>query len=156
MKNRLILLFAMASIDVVGAAPPPPIEVRAVSVHLFFTPSGELSEDVAAIPGFSSWNFTPVSPVERASSRFESYLIKARLTSKTEGFYKGAVGTVSVLSRRTRKVLYSSVLRGLHIGSEGEAVVARFVEGHVCEPVTVVVAVGSSRVSKDLEFQCGE
>ena len=157
MKNGLALLVAALSVGGVHAAPaPPPIEVRAVSVHLFLTPSGEFSDDVAAMPGFSSWNFTPSVPTGRNDQRFESYLVKVRLGTKKEAFHKGHVGSVSVLSRRNKKVLYSSAVRGLYIGAEGETVVARLVEGHVCEPVTVVVAIGSSRLSKNLEFLCGE
>lgn len=157
MHNWLPLLVATLCIGGVNAAPaPPPIEVRGVSAHLFLTPSGEFSEDVAATPWFSSWNFTPVAPGGHEGERFDSYLVKARLSSAKETFHKVIVGSVSVVSRKTRRVLYSSAVRGLYIGAGGEAVIARLVEGHVCEPVTVVVTTGSSRVSKDLEFLCGE
>ena len=140
----------------VAATSKPPLEVRALTVHLLLTPSGEFSGDIAAMPGFSSWNFTPTVPVGSDDQRFNSFLIKIRLAGETESFHKASVGSISVLSRRTKKVLFSSPIRGLYIGPSGEAVVARLVDGHVCEPITVVAAVGPSSVWRDIEFLCGE
>lgn len=133
------------------------IQVRTVSVHLFLSPSGEFSEDVTTIPSFSSWNFKPTVPLRGLEGeRFEAFLIKVRLSSTREAFYKGVLGSVSVVSRHTKKTLYKSPIRDLYVGAGGETVIARFVDGHVCEPVTVVISVGSSRTTKDIEFLCGE
>lgn len=140
----------------VAAAPKPPLEVRALAVHLFLTPSAEFSSDVSAMPGFSSWNFTPTVQVGPDDQRFNSFLIKVRLSSAAQSFHRGPIGSISVASRRTKKVLFSSPIRGLYIGPTGEAVIARFVYGNVCEPITVVATVGASRISRDIEFLCGE
>lgn len=151
-----LIVAALAAASAYTASAAPAVEVRSVSVHLLLSPSGELSEDISALSGFSSWNFAPVVPAGLSGQRFESYLVKVRVGSQREAYHKGRVGSVSVLSRRTKKVLYTSAVAGLYIGANGEAVIARLVQGNVCEPVTVVVAMGSSRVTKNLEFLCGE
>jgi hypothetical protein len=157
MRIHLVLVAALFVASHSGAATSkPPLEVRALTVHLLLTPSGEFSGDISAMPGFSSWNFTPTVPVGPDEQQFNSFLIKVRLGSATEAFHKATVGSISVLSRRTKKVLFSSPIRDLYIGPGGEAVVARLVGGHVCEPIIVVATVGPSTVSRNIEFLCGE
>lgn len=141
----------------VGAAPrPPPIEIRALSVHLLLTPSGEFSDDVTALPAFMSWNFVPTVQLSPTEQRFDSYLVKVRLASPSEALYKGRIGKIEVFGRLSKKVLFTSPVHNLYIGASGETVVARLVEGSACEPVMVAVSIGSSRTSKNIEFMCGE
>jgi hypothetical protein len=132
------------------------VEVVAASVHLLMSPSGEFSEDVAAREGFSSWNFKPSVPIGQPDQEFHSYLVKVRLKASSEAVLKGKIATISVLRRDDHRVLYESKIGNLYFPAGGEAVVARMVDGLVCEPVTVVVTAGRSRVSKDLDFRCGE
>jgi hypothetical protein len=154
--SLVLAALLLIALHAVAAAPKPLLEVRALAVHLFLTPSGEFSSDVSAMPGFSSWNFTPTVQVGPDDQRFNSFLIKVRLGGAAESFHKGPIGSISVASRQTKKVLFSSPIRGLYIGPTGEAVVARLVDGHVCEPITVVATVGASRISRDIEFLCAE
>lgn len=139
-----------------AATPTHAIEVSHVSVHLLFTPSGEWSEDVAALEGFASWNFEPVVPVGPVGEPFKSYLVKVRLRASGSLFEKGRVGSIAVRSLRTGRVVYRSTLRDLSIPAGGQAVVARLVDGPVCEPIEVTASVGRSRMTKRINFRCGE
>jgi hypothetical protein len=87
---------------------------------------------------------------------FRSYLIKVRLEATRAYYPQGNIGSISIRSARTKRVLYTSAIRNLHITQTGQAVVARFVEGYVCEPVDVIASVGNSRVTKRINFECGE
>ena len=75
---RLIAIIILVLPFDLIAAGPIKVQVQAVSVHLFFTPSGEFSEDILKLEGFSSWNFTPTVPIGKTSQQFHSYLIKMR------------------------------------------------------------------------------
>lgn len=157
MKLHLGLYVAAGLLGVASVARASgAVEVVAASVHLLMSPSGEFSEDVASRDGFSSWNFKPSVSAEQSDQEFHSYLVKVRLKADREVFLKGKTATISVLRRDDHQVLYESKIGNLYFPSGGEAVVARMVDGLVCEPVTVVVSAGKSRVSKDLDFRCGE
>lgn len=157
MKRLFLTLSALsfaASASIAAAAQP--VNVQSLSVHLVLTPSGELSEDIAAMPGFSSWNFRALVPLKPLDEEFRSFLVKVRLESANEVFQKGQVGRVVVRSVTTRKVLFSSQISNVHIPRAGQTVIAKLVEGHVCEPVFVEASSGKSVVRKQISFQCGE
>ncbi len=157
MKTALLAIAALTlGTTGIAATPSRAIEVRDVNVHLFLTPSGELSNDIAAFPGFSSWNFRAVVPIDPKDEEFKSYLIKVRLGATGSLFQKGSIGSITVRSLKTKKVLYSSFIANLYIPQEGQTVLARLVDGYVCEPVEVIASVGKSRVTKRLNFECGE
>ena len=157
MKTAVLALVALTiGAAGVAAAPARGIEVREVNVHLFLTPSGELSEDIAALPGFSSWNFRAATPIKPQDEEFKSYLVKVRIGAPGSLFQKGSMGSITVRSQKTKKVLYASVISNLYIPKEGQTVIARLVDGHVCEPVEVIASVGKSRVTKRINFECGE
>ncbi len=157
MKTALLTLAALTvGYPGLAASSAPTIEVREVNVHLLLIPSGELSEDIAAMPSFSSGNFRAALPIKPVDEEFRSYLIKVRLEATRAYYPQGNIGSISVRSARTKRVLYTSAIRNLHITQTGQAVVARFVEGYVCEPVDVIASVGNSRVTKRINFECGE
>ena len=127
------LIVALAS----PAAGAQPISVQSLSVHLLLSPSGDFSEDISALPGFSSWNFRAIQPLKPNDEEFHSFIVKVRLSSPKEAFQKGAVGRVVVRSVRNGRVVFNSPISSVYIpGTEG-AVVAKLVEGNVCEPVVV-------------------
>lgn len=157
MKFRPGLFAAAALLFATSAARAgDAVEVTAVSVYLLMSPSGEFSEDVATVEGFRSWNFEPSVPVGQPDQRFDSYLVKVRLKTDRAGFLKGKIATISIRRRNSHRVLYVSKVVNLYFPEGGEAVVARMVDGLICEPVTVVVSAGRSQVSKNLDFRCGE
>ena len=157
MKRALTTISALfLALPVSAGETQSSVSVNSVSVHLLFTPSGELSEDVTALPGFGSWNFRTVNRVEPVDEPFHSFLIKVRLQSTGSVFRKGKVATVTVRSLQRKKLLYSASLNNVYIPEEGEAVMAKLVEGHVCEPIEILVRAGKSQVRKTVEFNCGE
>ena len=157
MKQALAAISAVfLALPVSAGGASKPVSVSSVSVHLLFTPSGELSEDITALPGFGSWNFRSVNRVEPVDEPFHSFLIKVRLQSTGSVYRKGRVATVTVRSLQRKKLLYSASLDNVHIPEEGEAVMAKLVEGHVCEPIEILVQAGKSKVRKTIEFNCGE
>lgn len=156
MKHLPFALAATLFAVPTSMAAAQPVAVQSLSVHLVLTPSGELSEDIAAMPAFSSWNFRAVVPLRPLDQQFNSFLVKVRLESANEVFQKGQVGRVVVSSIKTKKVLFSSQIVNVYIPREGQTVVAKLVEGHVCEPVIVEASVGKSAIRKEIAFQCGE
>jgi hypothetical protein len=166
MKNLSKFLFGLIFLTfslpycglTIAAARSAPIEVRAVSVHLLLSPSGEFSEDITELPAFSSWNFRPIDPVKPVNERerFDSYIIKIRFGAAREVFQTGKVGEIVLRSIKTKKVLFTSSVENLYIGESGETVLARLVQGHVCEPVEIVASTGKSKITKRIDFACGE
>ena len=95
-------------------------------------------------------------PIEPKDEEFKSYLVKVRLGASGSLFQKGSIGSITVRSVKTKKVLYASVISNLYIPDKGQTVVARLVDGHVCEPVEVIASVGKSSMTKRINFECGE
>ena len=109
MRRRFaILLFlftALAGAALAQGRVPERAQLDSISVHLFLTKSGALSEDVATIEGFGARNFAVQGKGLDLAERFYSILIKVRLTSAGEVFAKGPQAEVVVTDRRTRKVV---------------------------------------------------
>ena len=152
----LALVASLALVAWLPAAAAEPVQVQAVSIHLFLTPTGEFSEDIAALEGFSSWNFTPAIPLRTPGRQFHSYLIKVYLKTAKEAYVRGKIASVEVRSQARKRSLHASTVSNLYFPAEGETVIARLIEGHVCEPVTILVSTATSRVTKNIDFQCGE
>lgn len=140
-----------------NAAATASIEVRAVSVQVLLSPSGEFSENIADWPGtgFVSWNFALIDPL-REGERFDSYIVKVRFGAAREVFQKGKVGDIVLRSFKTKKVLFASSVEDLYVGRSGETVIARLIQGNVCETVEIVASVGKSKITKRVNFACGE
>ncbi len=132
------------------------VTVKAVSVHLLLTPSGELSPDVSVMKDFKSWNFAPLAEGFPGGERFYSFLVKVRLDTGKEAYVKGKLGSIEVKSKARNRVLFRKSISGVYFPREGEAVEGFFVQGSVCEPVLVTASTGTSRITKELNFECGE
>lgn len=132
------------------------VTVKDVSVHLFLTPSGELSQDVSVMKDFQSWNFVPLAEGLSDSQRFYSFLVKVRLNTGREAYIKGKLGSIEVKSTARNRVLFRKAISGVYFPREGEAVEGFFVQGSVCEPVSITASTGTSRITKELHFECGE
>ena len=150
---RLCLLCALLG---AGWASAQTLSIKAVSVHLFLTPSGTFSEDITVLPDFAAWNFRAAVPLKPIDEEFYSFLVKVRITATGPGGFKeGRAGTVSLRSIKRNKVVYSSPIADIAL-PEGGIVVAKFVEDQVCDPVELVVEVGRSKVTRRLNLRCGE
>jgi hypothetical protein len=141
-----------------AASTAVPVEVRDVSVHVLLSPSGEFSEVAAGTKGSVSWNFMLAATDNplHADQRFDSYIIKVRFGAIQEVFQRGKVGEIVLRSIKTKKVLFASSVEDLYIGQSGESVIARLVQGHVCEPVEIFASAGKSKITKRIDFACGE
>jgi hypothetical protein len=154
-----LIFFSIALSGLVHAAAiTAPIEIRALSVHVLLSPSGEFSENIADLPGsgFVSWNFELADPAVKEGERFDSYIIKVRFGAVQEAFQRGKVGTIVLRSFKTKKVLFASSVENLYIGQSGETVIARLVQGNVCESVEIIASAGKSKITKRIDFACGE
>jgi hypothetical protein len=131
-------------------------KLDAVSVHLFLTKAGTLSPDVTEIPDFSAGNFVPSGTGFDDSERFYDILIRLRFTSPREVFAKGRQAELVVTDRKTRKVIKRERVSDLYIGSHGWAYVPVFLSNAACTPLEVTATGGGQRITKSLEFHCGE
>lgn len=137
-----------------GACAQALLQAKDVSVHLFLTPSGSLSEDVSALPSFSSWNRRALQPLQPLDEDFSAFLVKVKVPAGAATGLKS--GSLSLRApQRGNKVVYSAPLDVRNAGSDALAL-AKWVEGQVCEPLELVVELGKARVSKPLDFHCGE
>ena len=132
------------------------LSIADVTVHLFFEISGTFSADITRIKNFSSWNFVPMGRGLPDNDRFNAFLIKVKLGSKSEVFAEGRQATVRVLRSENAEVLVEQQLENIYVGPSGAATKPILVTGHVCEPLDVVVAGGGKTVKKHLAFNCGE
>jgi hypothetical protein len=136
--------------------PPVRAQLDSISVHLFLSTSGTLSEDVEKIEGFGAWNFSLQGAGIGPNERFYSFLIKVRLTSAGEVFAKGQQADIVVTHRRTRKVVKRERISDVYIGSHGWTVLPVFVEDGACGPFEIVATSRGKRIVKALEAACGE
>lgn len=132
------------------------ITVSNFSVQLLLTPSGEFTPDVTEIKDFESWNFSPIMTGIPDGQRFYSYLIKVRLSTNTEAYVKGKLGSIEVKSKERGRILAKQDIANVYFPFRGEAVVGFFVQGNVCEPVAITARTKTSHITKEVLFECGE
>lgn len=150
-----VILFALAA-SAGAARAQDRAELDSISVHLFLTKAGALSEDVEKIEGFGAWNFAVQGSGIEPGERFYSFLIKVRLTAPRGVFAKGRQAEVVVRDRRTRKVVKRERISDVYIGPNGWTVLPVFVEDGACGPFEIVATGRGKRIAKMLEAACGE
>jgi hypothetical protein len=132
------------------------ITVDGVSVHLLLTPSGDFTSDVTEIKDFESWNFSPIMPGIPDGQEFHSYLIKVRLSAKSEAYVKGRLGWIKVKSKERGRILAKQDISNVYFPITRQAVIGFFVQGNVCESVAITASTKTSHITKEVLFECGE
>jgi hypothetical protein len=158
---RRLACFLLILFSAVGIAPaqnraPDRAQLDTVTVHLFLTKAGTLSEDVATIEGFGARNFSVQGKGLDLNDRFYSILIKVRLTSAGEVFAKGPQAEVLVTDRRTKKVVKRERIADVYIGSHGWTIHPIWIADAACGPLEIVATGGGKKISTALESTCGE
>jgi hypothetical protein len=154
MRRILALVLLVFSSTLAGAQDRARLD--AVSVHLFLTKSGTLSADVTAMPNFFARNFEPNGEGFAEGDRFEAVLVKLRFTAPREIFAKGQQAELVVTDRKTKKVIRRERIADLYVGSHGWTFVPVFIPKAACTPLELTATGGGQRITKSLEFSCGE
>jgi len=131
-------------------------QLDSVSVHIFLTKSGTLSDDVTAMEKFAAWNFSPDGTGIPPGEKFYSMLIRVKFTSNGEVFAKGQQAELVVTDRRTRKIVKREKFSGVYIGPHGWTYLPVFIEDGACGPFEIVASAPGKRITKSLEMACGE
>lgn len=134
-----------------GAETPKLLDV---TVHLLFEHSGRVSDDVSSIADFGSFNFMSFG-TGVPQDQFRSFLIRLAFEVPSERYEEGTVATVRLINEG-KDAVFQQTLPGVHFAKPPKNYVWIFVEGHVCEPVTLEVTSFGRVVKKDLAFSCGE
>lgn len=142
-------LFLCASLAWGAEAP----KLQDATVHLLFEHSGRVSDDVTSVKDFGSFNFMAFG-TGVPEDQFRSFLIRLAFAAPSERYEEGTVATVRLLNEKNDAV-FQQTLQGVHFVTPKNYVWI-FVEGHVCEPLTLEVASFGRTVKKDLAFACGE
>jgi hypothetical protein len=127
-----------------------------ISVHVFLTKSGTLSDDLEKIEGFGARNFSIQGKGIADGERFYAALIKVKLTAPKEIFAKGTQAEVVVTDRRSKKAIKRERLADIYIGSHGWTIQPVFLPDAACGPFEVVATGGGRRIVKAIEATCGE
>lgn len=125
-----------------------------VTVHLLFEHSGRVSDDVTSVKDFGSWNFMPFG-TGVPDDQFRSFLIRLAFEVPSQRYEEGTVATVRLISEGKEPV-FQQTLQGMDFAKPPTNYAWIFVEGHVCEPVTLEVTSFGRVIKKDLPFACGE
>ena len=134
-----------------GAEKPKLLDV---TVHLLFEHSGRVSDDGGSVKDFGSFNFMSFG-TGVPQDQFHSFLIRLAFSSPSELYEEGVVATVRLINEG-KDVVFKRTLKGLYFAQTPKNHVWIFVDGHVCEPVTLEVTAFDRVVKKDLAFSCGE
>ncbi len=130
--------------------------LNSISVHVFLTKSGTLSDDLEKIGGFGARNFSIQGKGIADNERFYSALIKVKLTAPKEIFAKGSQAEIVVTDRRTKKVVKRERLADIYIGSHGWTVMPVWLPDAACGPFEIVATGGGRKLTRALEVTCGE
>lgn len=152
MKAIMVVLFLAIS-SAAGASEQ--VKLDAVSVHLFYERSGQLSPDITNIREFGTHNFHPFGEGVPDEEIFHSFLIKLSFSAPKETFEPGLVATLR-LTNDEKKVILKREIRSLYIPESGRINKGLWVEGHECEMLTLEVTDNGQTVTKRLPFHCGE
>ena len=120
--------------------------LNSISVHVFLTKSGTLSDDLEKIGGFGARNFSIQGKGIADNERFYSALIKVKLTAPKEIFAKGSQAEIVVTDRRTKKVVKRERLADIYIGSHGWTVMPVWLPDAACGPFEIVATGGGRKL----------
>ncbi len=130
--------------------------LNSISVHVFLTKSGTLSDDLEKVQDFGARNFSIQGKGIADNERFYSALIKVKLTASKEIFAKGPQAEIVVTDRRTKKVVKRERLADIYIGSHGWTVMPVWLPDAACGPFEIVATGGGRKLTRALEVTCGE
>jgi hypothetical protein len=127
------------------------------SVHLFLEASGELSPNVFTLEEFGAWNFS-AQWKGNEGGKFSGFLVRVKLESRTgrEVFAQGRLAQLVLRDRKTKKMLNTWNISDVYVGDNGVSYRAQFFSGLDCRPIEVTLTSGTTRITRDLPFACGE
>jgi len=133
--------------------------VRAVdfSVHLFFEETGELSPDIFKLEEFGAWNFNAHWKGNQGG-KFSGFLIRVKMQSRTSGdvFAEGRQAQLVLRDRKTKRMLKTWNISDVYISDKGIGYRAQFITDHDCDIMEATLVSGTTRITRDLPFACGE
>jgi hypothetical protein len=124
------------------------VEVESIEVKLFYEESGIFSEDILSAKDFSLWN--TIIGEGSASEPSDRFLVRVKIIGPKENYVSEKI-ELKVKSK-DGKMVYSETFNGFLFSKQGVVYRASLVAGHNCE--SLVIEAG--KVSKTVDFQCGE
>jgi hypothetical protein len=128
------------------------------TVQLFMEVSGELSPNIFTLEEFGAWNFS-AQWKGNAGGKFSGFLVRVKLESKVQGkdiFAQGKQADLVFRDRKTKKVLRTWNISDIYIGDNGIGYRAAFFENLNCEVMEVTLTSGTTKITRELPFACGE
>jgi|GEM_PF-2543927 len=140
--------------------PPPPDRAQAVdfTVQLFMEASGELSPNIFTLEEFGVWNFSAQWKGEKGG-KFSGFLVRVKLESnstKKDIFAQGRQAQVVFRDRKTKKPLRTWNIADIYIDDKGVSYRAQFFENLDCQTMEVTLTSGTTKITRELPFACGE
>ena len=134
-----------------GLPPPEPLRVSDISLHLFRTDSGTLSDDLGN--EFSGWN--TIIGEGAAGGPAEDMLVSVHL--KSDGHYFIADRPLTITVSGEEGVLASRTVDNFLTSESGDSAVPLWVPEIGCAgPITIAATLDGLTVSETANFACGE
>ena len=150
-----VLCALVAALPVVAVASP--IELSAVTVHLFLDGTGEFTSDVTDMKGFGARNFRPFADGQDfGANNFHSLLVKILFTAPVETLENGRVAELTVSNVDTGKIILRRTISGVYVGANGRTTIPILLSGHECDALQIVVKSSTTTIRKHLAFRCAE
>jgi len=155
----LLLSYAGIAIGQAQSAGPPKIRAQAVdfTVQLFLEATGEFSPNIFTLGEFGVWNFN-AQWKDKHGGKFSGFLVRVKLVTHGERdvFAEGRQAQIIFRDRKTRKILRSWNISDVYIDDSGASWRALFVSELDCKVMQVQLLSGTTNITRDLAFACGE
>ena len=128
------------------------------TVRLFMEASGELSPNIFSLEEFGVWNFS-AQWKGNAGGKFSGFLVRVKLESKVQGkdiYAQGRQAQLVFRDRKTKKVIRTWNISDIYIGDNGVSYRAQFIENLDCQIMELTLTSGTTKITHELPFACGE
>ncbi|MBY0533125.1 MAG: hypothetical protein K2P86_14240 [Xanthobacteraceae bacterium] len=118
---------------------------------------GELSPNIFTLEGFGAWNFS-AQWKGNDGGKFSGFLVRVKLesNSKKDIFAQGRQAQIVLRNRKTKKVLRAWNISDIYVGDNGVSYRAQFFEGLDCQFMEITLTSGTTKITRELPFACGE
>lgn len=127
------------------------------TVQLLLEASGEFTPNIFTLEEFGAWNFSAQWKGNNGG-KFSGFLVRVKLESKTgqEVFAQGRLAQFVLRDRKTKRVLNTWNISDVYVGDNGVSYRAQFFSGLDCQLMEVTLTSGTTKITRELPFACGE
>lgn len=137
---------------------PDRAQATEFTVQLFMEVTGEFSPNIFTLEEFGVWNFG-AQWKGYAGGKFSGFLVRVKLESGVQGkdiFAQGRQAQLVFRDRKTKKILRTWNISDIYVGDNGVSYRAQFFESLNCEIMEVTLTSGTTKITRELPFACGE